>query len=242
MKKLNLILLLLVLGFRLSAQSTTAAAYQFATAANYNLANMSGATPVIGSNQENVSTITFDLGFTFTFAGTAYNNFSVNSSGVIGLGTTAVSPFYYEPNNQILNQFYKYPMIIPWSDALTTATDGGVSYKVVTVNNQKRLIIEWRVKASTDDETTSYNKTFQAWLYEGSNAIRYVYGNSNTRDENSYTGIAKSYTDYKLINTSNHTVGQFSNFAWPGAGRTYVLSPDVFVDTPNPLDLGNDGS
>ncbi len=245
MKKFQLSVLLFLFAYHLTAQAppaTTAAGYYFATGTNYGLVNMAGGTQVIGPNLENVSTITFELGFNFNFAGTSYTRFSIGSSGIFGLGNTPVSPIYYEPRNSILAPYYVFPLFSPWSDELTTAANGGVSYKLVTNNNIKKLVIEWRLKASSDDATNNYNKTFQAWIVEGSNRIQYVYGNSPVRDENSYIGFAKSNPDYKLVNSSNHTITQYSNNAWPGAGRSYLFSPVEIIAMPLPILLDEGGN
>ncbi len=245
MKKFHLAFAILFFSYHAIAQSpaTTATGYFFATNSNYSLANMAGGIPVIGPGLENVATITFDMGFNFNFAGTDYNRFSVSSAGTMGLGITPVSPIFYEPGNTILNPFYTFPLFSPWSDELTTATNGGVSYKILTVNNLKKLVIEWRVRASTDEDTAHiYNKTFQVWLYEGSNRIQYVYGNSDVRAENSYIAIAKSISDYKVVNAGNHTIAMTSNNSWPGAGRTYIFSPVEIIPGALPIFLGEDGS
>ena len=237
MKKLCFTLGLFFCSYQLMAQppATTAAGYYFATAPNYPLADIHDGTQVIGPNQELVATITLDMGFNFNFAGTNYDHFSVSSSGTFGLGNTPVSPIFYEPGPGPLSSFYVFPVFSPWSDELTTANNGGVSYKILTVNNLKKLVIEWRVRSSEDQSTPNYNKTFQVWLSEGSDRIQYVYGTSPTRDENSFVAIAKSVTDYLTVNASNHTVQNTSNNTWPGAGRTYVFSASAISPLPAPI-------
>ena len=52
---------------------------------------MTGSTQLVASGQDDGVSVVTNIGFTFTYAGTAYTQFSVNANGLMRLGATAVT-------------------------------------------------------------------------------------------------------------------------------------------------------
>jgi hypothetical protein len=188
----------------------------------------SGSSLLIGSSVDDASSAVVNLPFTFNFAGGNFNQFSVSSNGMLGFGATPVDFNYWD---YALIESLTYPVVAGWSDDLYTASDGGVSYKTVTLSNGKRkVVIEWRVRSFTDRSVTTANKLFQVWLFEGSNKIQFVYGAAAYyRYNNASIGVANSQTEFINVNAHDHTasttVGNQISNNWPGEGSSYSFTP-----------------
>ncbi len=63
------------------------------------------------TGDDNASSVS-NLGFTFTFEGTAYTQFSVNTNGNLRLGSTQISGSYYSIPFSTTNIAYNYPKIV----------------------------------------------------------------------------------------------------------------------------------
>jgi subtilisin-like proprotein convertase family protein len=113
-------------------------------------------------------------------------------------------------------------------------------------------VIEWRVR-NFSGESGDFTKTFQVWLYEGTNEVRLVYGvGTDFSPTNGVVGaslgIASAAGSFQSITTSDHSVSTSvqnnGNLPWPGNGRTYLFAPPAPVAltyewTPNTY-LNND--
>jgi hypothetical protein len=206
-----------------------------------------GTHALIGANADGAISPTTPF-FPFIFSGKTYDQFSVSEDGVIVLGNGVYSPYVYDnyfmqsigyPSIPSANA--TYPIILPWAEDLNTA-DGGVDYRIMGSAPARKLIIQYKVNVFEDGAST-FNKTFQVWLFEGSNDIQFVYGNGlSSWYSNGFIGAASSSSEYLSVNSLDHKVSStdmFSNSGtypdlgtWPGAGVSYIFSPKEIVEAP----------
>lgn len=202
--------------------------YQFSSATGASLTNMSSATALLGTYQDDVSSSVTNIGFTFKISGTSYTQFSVSSNGALGLGSTRVTTTYCCPPS--LASSYGYPIISAfWRDQYT-AQDGGVYYLLTGSSPSRVLTVEWRVNQCCN--SSSYQVKFQVRLYETSNTIEFVYGSGSSAYGTSYNGsigVTTSSSNFASINTSTPSVSFSSSTAtyFPTSGTLYKLAPCV---------------
>jgi hypothetical protein len=161
--------------------------------------DMTGATSVAFSNQDDGNSSVFNIGFNFVFDGSTYSQFSINTNGWMRLGGSA-STSTGQTNTLSGASTTIYPLITPyWDDLnLTTTTGGGVKYKLEGTAPNRILVVEWL--AGSDVSTASpstYN--FQARLYEGTSRIEFWYGTMAHRSTFSGTasiGVGTATNNY----------------------------------------------
>ncbi len=137
---------------------------------------VAGATRVLGSNDDSF-TGPINLGFSFKFFNQAYSQIQITSNGLLTFGGS-----FTDPDNTDLSQmmsFHTEPMIaVAWDDWTTTysGTDG-VYYKTQGAPGSKSFTVEWRNTKAYDPASNSNSSpvSFEAVLYEGTNAIEFRY-------------------------------------------------------------------
>lgn len=206
---------LALVGAALALIGTTATAqgvdtYAFATGTtgpNSVMDPMAGATVLpLNDDDDGVSAVT-PIGFSFTFNGVTYTQFSANSNGMLRLGPTAVTNQW---DNTLTNANTTAPAIFPYWDDLARGS-GQISYVLLNSGAfappNQRLVVEWFVTVPRAVGGTA-NSRFQCWLDEGTKAITFVYGAgmaANTSNSGASVGILASTTAYNNVNTSTHT-------------------------------------
>jgi len=206
----------------------------------YNFAQTSGTyTAITGgtvlgntSNDENVFG-TYSIGFTFTFNGTAFTQFSVATNGFIGLGSTTVTtsgtPLTGTSNN----------VIAALGVDLQGQTGSEIQYKLSGSSPNRTLVVQWtnyRKKSATGDV---FN--FQIRLNESGNSIQLVYNNFTVNGTSSTPQVglrgasSAEYNDrmvdavfttwaasgYGTLNSSNC---RLRSTVKPASGQTYTWS------------------
>ena len=176
----------------------TAAQAQFYAAAN--VANLAGTYTDLGTSGTAIATANFDdansaatpIGFTFTYNGTAFTDFVLNTNGFLKLGTTApAAPFFSAyaqdpyttgPLNSADNN-----LLLPFNTDLEAGT-GTPEYRVVTTGTapNRVCIIQWKnvsdkTRAASSTSAGNIDKqfanfSFQVKLYEGNGETDFVYG------------------------------------------------------------------
>ncbi len=215
-------------------QVINATSYPFSTAMGVALNNMSGSTQLLGANQDESASAVANIGFSFNFDGTVYNNFSVNSNGLMRLGTTAVS----NTGINFLEAASDNPKITAYWDDLCTSGTGKVHYRLVGSAPNRKLVVEFQNMVLYDSDTDNCSAvnpvgTYQVWLTEGTNRIDFVYGAiaANMLEAGDYsTGIASGATSLASVNTTTNAViygapGIDANKAAIAAGRQYSFTP-----------------
>lgn len=131
-----------------------------------------------------------DIGFSFTFGGTAFTQFVLNTNGYVRLGATAPPSPYYSDSPFLVNTG---PMrgtgtflLLPFNVDLEAAASGGTEYRVATTGSAPNRVctIQWKNvsdKSRPGPSTSLSSKyfasfSFQLKLYEGTNQVDFVYG------------------------------------------------------------------
>ncbi len=153
--------------------------YNFSTATNESLTDMTGSTVLIGAGQSSVSSIVVPINFDFYFMGvptppSRFTSFSVNTHGVLQLGAAPISSNLTQP----LNHFSNLSVIAPFAGGQRTHSTGKVHYKITGAAPNRVLIIEW-LNMQSSANPASPDLTYQARLFESSGAIQFAYGSMN---------------------------------------------------------------
>ena len=128
--------------FAIRVNAQTASQYTFSTATGASLTTMTGSTLIMGSNLDDSASTTINIGFSFTFAGTAYTQFSVNSNGLMRLGSTAVTNAW---QNGITTG--PFPALMPLWDDGHTGSNGGVRYLLTGTAPNRQLTVGWTIRS-----------------------------------------------------------------------------------------------
>ncbi|TAH38850.1 MAG: hypothetical protein EYC69_14290 [Bacteroidetes bacterium] len=226
-------ILLISIVYSSSAQLST---YTHVTSLSNVLDDISvGNTQVISSASDDVNAVVQNIGFVFNFAGSTYTQFSVNSNGLMRLGSTIVST---SGVNQ-LTSGTDSPKLAPYWDDLATGVDGYVRYKLTGTAPNRKLVVEWKVTIPKNVNGTAAAR-MQVWLTETTNVIEYVYSSgfsSNFTGGGYSIGIVNSSTEFISITASSNvastTVETNNNTQAITSGRKHRFSPPVATGIPN---------
>ena len=210
--------------------------YTHVTSTGNTLENIStGNTMLIFSASDDVNFVVQNIGFVFNFAGSTYTQFSVNSNGLMRLGSTIIS-------TSSLNQLTAAtdnPKISPYWDDLATGVDGYVRSKLIGVSPNQKLVVEWKVTVPKNINGNA-GATCQVWLSETSNVIEFVYGAGfgNNFFTAGYTiGLANSTTEFISITSSSNiastTIETNNNTGSVTLGRKHRFAPPVASGVPD---------
>ncbi|OGX90769.1 T9SS type A sorting domain-containing protein [Hymenobacter coccineus] len=145
-------------------------------------------TPIATANTDDANSAAQNIGFTFNFNGAAFTQFVLNTNGFVRLGPdapSAVGLFLSETTNAvdpILSQAAADVNILaPFNFDLTAGSGaGGPEYRLATTGTAPNRVctVQWKnVSDKAATTATQYaNFSFQLKLYEGSNAVEFVYG------------------------------------------------------------------
>ena len=109
------------------------------------------------------------LGFTFEFYGLNWNDISFSDNGFLSFEFLSGSTF---SNQDIPDTDSPNNLIAPYWDDLDTAV-GSVHYQTLGTAPNRRFVAQW---TDVPQFFNTDSNTFQAVLYEGSNAIEFRYG------------------------------------------------------------------
>jgi hypothetical protein len=237
MKKLTLFIVMLLFGMAvLGAQGINE--YTYSTSTDGTLEDMTGSTALltVGSYYDDTASAVTNIGFTFAYGTGGYTQFSANSNGQMQLGATVISGTAAAP---ALNT----PRLAPISGDNAIRATGKLHYKVVGTSPNQKLVVEWldlRIPYSSATETGTYCRV-QAWLYETSNNIKFVYGTM-------YNMATSASTRGVYISTSNvaGTVGNWETITatptWTITGTGVVTTSFALSSSMTNLNSAADGS
>ena len=142
------------------------------------------------------------IGFNFVYQGKSYSDFSVNAAGLLKLGSVVVTN---ESSNSAIS-VTNTPKIYAWWDATYTtsvAGGGGVTYALTGAAPNRVLTVQWKV-AYTSNAATGFS--YQIKLYETSNNIEFLYGNTvPTGTMSASAGLGNlGAREYISVYTFNH--------------------------------------
>jgi|GEM_PF-1577797 PKD repeat protein len=230
MKKL--LFLLIVLAFCTSALlSQDISDYTFTTTTNGSLADMrTGTTDIFatGTYRDDTASALQTIGFDFKLGATTYSQFSINSNGQMELGATLISGGAASPASG-------RPRLAALSGDNSLQAAGKVHFKVTGTAPNRVCVIEFnqiRVNYSFTDVTGPFC-TFQVWLYETSNTVKYVYGTM-------YNASASAQWRGVYISTTN-VAGNVGNVTTLTATPTWTSTATSVTTTSFPAssDMAN---
>src|SRR5260221_1822558 len=214
------------------AQTISATTYPFAASSGVALEDMSsGTTTLVAPNLDGGVSAVTNIGFDFWFVGVLQTQFSVNSNGLLRVGSTPVQ--VASTNN--LATSANAPEIASYWDDLWTGTNGKVHYKVVGSTPNRKLVVEWQnIQVPRAGTGLTGAATWQCWLYETSGRIEYVYGPgmvSNTAQGGASIGFGSSASTLTSITGSGPTVAygtaNNANTTAITGGTRYAFTPPV---------------
>jgi len=171
--------------------------YKF-TASTGTATDMTGSTSISVSSSDDGYSPVVNIGFTFQFDGNNYSQFSVNTNGLMKLGSTAIT-------NTRFNESFPgsapgstdYPFLAPFWDDLYLRPDG-IRYKVTGSSPARVLTVEWHVEHYSGN--SSEDLRMQVRLYETTNRIEIYYGTftilSTLNEFTGFIGIGSTAGNY----------------------------------------------
>lgn len=152
------------------------------------------------ANDEEYSTPT-NIGFTFSYCGTNYDQFQVSTNGFLRFGTGLISATATDALNGTLRQILA-PL---WDDLKVSATATDITYRMYGTAPNRFLVVEWKNVFWNKNAATA-NAEFQIVLYENGNKIEFCYGNMGTPN----AGVASiGLVDVTPINVAGQATGTF---------------------------------
>ncbi|MBS7788263.1 hypothetical protein KIH23_13225, partial [Flavobacterium sp. CYK-55] len=210
----------------------------FSTSTGASLDPMTGATTVLTtSNDDDVTVAPANIGFNFVLNGVSYSQYSVSPDGWIMLGSATASNQFTNSTTSTSN----IPKLYPYWDDLATGTTGSVQTLVTGTAPNRIFKVQWNVTIPRNT-TGAANSTFQAWLYETTNAIEYRYGTMGTPSSGTISsGYTISGTNFNSISfatdTNSTSTANDSNTIAPASGKMYTFAPPAApVITWSPMD------
>lgn len=193
LKKAGRLLPVALLPFAAHAQFNYVPTNVVNAAGTYTALGTSG-TVIATANTDDANSAAQPIGFTFTYNGTAFTQFVLNTNGLIRLGAAAPSVAnIFLSQDQSTTQTAVDPvrstdaantnLIMPFNADLVSGTSTA-EYRVSTTGTSPNRVctIQWanvsdKTGTGTDTAPTQYtNFSFQAKLYESTNNIEFVYG------------------------------------------------------------------
>ncbi len=214
-----------VIPFSLNAQNSNT--YSFTSSSGSTLDPMAGATTIVLASVDDVPSAIQTIGFSFSYEGVAYTQFSASPDGFIKLGSPAASSQF---SNSIVSTT-NIPKLFPFWDDLATGVGGSVSFVVTGAAPNRVLKVQWFVTVPRNTAGAA-NSTMQAWLYETSNIIEFRYGTgvgpslSASIGINGATSTATNFISVSTpANTASTSTANNTNTVWPGNGTMYTFAP-----------------
>ena len=235
--KTFLLVSLSFLYFNSSAQLST---YSFVASSDTIQDMSSGTTTLLGPGADDNISAPLNIGFNFTFDGASYTQFSVSSNGLMGLGPRFMT---LDSVNQLTNATNN-PKIAPYWDNLHTGTTGKVHYKIIGTSPNQKLCVEWFVTVPKNAALAA-NAKFQVWIFETSNIIEFVYGNSSTltgipANGTRYSvGLVKSASDFRSVimstSASSTSIATDTNTVAVAYKKSFKFTPPTSTTLPSCL-------
>lgn len=205
-------------------------------------------TAIATANTDDANSTAQDIGFTFSYNGTSFTQFVLNTNGFIKLGSTSPSTaamFLDETSGSSVVDPFQSPsdanIIAPLNVDLTAGAAGGTEYRVATTGTAPNRVctIQWKnVQDKANVRPTQYtNLSFQVRLYEGTNVVELVYDAATVGSTASYrftqAGLkGAGFASGQLVQVSKQpgtawsaaTFSDFSNVAASNNLNTLIIS------------------
>ncbi|MBS1583516.1 MAG: fibronectin type III domain-containing protein [Bacteroidetes bacterium] len=175
-------------------------------------------------SQDNIN-----IGFNFTYNGTVYSTFSINTNGWIRLGGAI-------PGSPWVNSLgsTSYPAAIApfWDDNHRNA--GTISYSTTGSPGSQVLTVDWNNVSIGGGGSTGGSASYQLRLHETTNAIDFVYGPTMTEagglsasiglngtPGTTYLSVTPGATSTVSSSTANNSISSTANIV----GKRYTFTP-----------------
>lgn len=170
-------------------------------------------TPVVGGNQftwtmgatqgDEGYTAPVLIGFPFTYMGEAQDTIQITTNGILRFGNNLASASSTNALNGTTRK-----VVAPFWDDMSAADSSQITYLVTGSAPNRVLTVEWKQMRAPYNNTVP-NAEFQVKLYETSNIIEFVYGNSTLPDAGKNTSASIGLSNSLTILTANQATGQF---------------------------------
>ena len=202
---------LLLLFITLMIEILTVTFGQAPTTANYAVTNnnaasllsMTGSEELIPANKSSNNSPVESTVFDFWFMGVRYNNFTVNSNGLMRFGTSGIS------NTQTANGFplaaASGAVLAPFAASLKTSSTGKVHSVVIGTAPNRKCIIEF-LNMGMGSSSSTANGTFQIILNETTGIIQYIYGGMTIGNVTGVSGTESAVIGFSSDNVNTKTL------------------------------------
>ena len=213
------------------AQTISATTYPFTSSSGIALEDMStGTTQILGPGWDNGISAVTPIGFDFYFVGKYYDQFSINSNGLMKLNSALVPAAVTGESTNSMATSNNLPKIAPYWDNLSTGSNGKLHYKITGTAPSRKLVIEWFNLTIPRVIGGLGAATFQVWLHEGTGIIEFVYGSGMISNSAGYSiGIGNTAAVYASVTTSTpscaYGTANNSNTVAIASGTKYTFTP-----------------
>jgi Ig-like domain CHU_C associated/PKD domain/Secretion system C-terminal sorting domain/Fibronectin type III domain len=215
--------------------------YAFTTSTTGSLTDMSSGTTLLLAaatyHDDNPSTVQ-NIGFNFTFMGTLYDRFSINSNGQMKLGNavdaTAIS------GGALLGPAAGVAYLMPLTGDNAVKATGRAHYKVTGSSPNRILTVAWdTLVIPYSSIATVTGGSMQARLYETTGVVEYAYGAMYVQ------GAASSRSIGLSSNNTNFTAGSITSITTTptySLGASYATTSFAAASNMTNLYSAADGS
>jgi hypothetical protein len=201
-------------------------------------------TAITTANNDDANSAVQNIGFTFTYNGTSFTQFFLNTNGFIKLGATAPSATAMYPAEsagtgatEVFQSAADPNIIAPFNFDLAAGSAGNTEYRVYTSGTAGSRIctIQWK---NVSDKTGTYlnqlgNVSFQVRLYEATGVIEFVYGTATAGtnpDDYRFAEIGLKGTSFasgRIVQALNAPTSPWSGATF--ADFSYVVANNTLV-------------
>ena len=211
----------------------TVTSYPFSNSAGVALEDMStGTTTLVAAASDDGNSTLNNIGFDFWYDGVRFTGFGANANGFIRMGLAPTGTSF----TNSLASTTEAPKICAYWDDIWVGTNGKVHFKTVGSAPNRKLVVEWQnMTIPRQASATTGAGTFQAWLFETTGVIEFVYGNGiivNAANAGYSIGLQSgAATNFASVSTAGPTVSYVTadnaQTAAITAGTAYLFTPVV---------------
>jgi hypothetical protein len=152
-----------------------------------------------------------NIGFTFTYDGTAFTQFQVSTNGFLQFGNTLAAATPTDALNSTLRN-----VLAPLWDDLSVSATSDITYELSGSSGSYVLTVEWK-NVKWNKSAASANAEFQIKLYEADGKIEFIYGTMGTPNAGAASiGLNDA--------TASGTWGTFQSINVGGGGTNFHVS------------------
>jgi uncharacterized repeat protein (TIGR01451 family) len=157
------------------------------------------------------------IGFTFNYGGAPHDYMSLNTNGYIELDSTGTNAFYSILSGTRNN------IVAPFgADLINYNPNASLQYVTIGTAPDRICIVQWLHYSYFGN---SGDVSFQIWMHEGSNCIRFVYGNNSLTTNPLSTQIGLRGSNNQDFIVLGDTACNWANaYPYPAITTTFPVS------------------